>query len=356
MSKILNFIASIFSPRGLKGYRNMSAIIAVMIFLLEINLLYLPIKGVLMNKVDDKLDSNAFTIIFNNIEDTFNEGIEGIKNSDYYITKENELYLLKTKDKEEEIKVYDYDFTFREQEYKVTYVFDVEGTSDKDVEKILDKFLALYPQHDKTLASYISMILYTERIATEDALIERMAYYASKTADEVTTKINSLTYFDMYNIEKTDKSYLLVFFESAFLAEVPSSEEGKYGRMGSNYSNINLDMDKVNNITQFSKLFAHKLGENLAEEESVYYFGTCLTYILLFPIILAGIFNICLKNRGSLKSFKEFYNVLSMISIVPAILGFIVTFFIGTGATMVYSAALIIYSFFMVYKVIRVED
>lgn len=355
MSKILNFIVSLFRPTGLKGYKNISGFVAVMIFLLEINLLYLPIKGVLLRKVDDNLNNNAYTIIFSNIEDTFNEGIDGIKNSDYYLVMDENYYKLKTKDTEEQINVYDYDFSFQEQNYKVTYVFDVKGVSDNEISVILDKFLKLYPEHDKTLASYISMILYTERIETEEALSERMKYYAEKTTEDITNKINSLTYFDLYNVEKTDKSYLLVFFETTFLAEVPSSTEGQFARMASTYDNIELDMDNINNINQFSKLFAHRLGERLAEEESVYYLGTCLMYVLLYPIILAGIFNLCLKHRGSLKTFKEFYNVLSMISIAPALLGFIVTFFIGTGATMIYSAALTIYSFIMIYKVIRVE-
>ena len=113
---------------------------------------------------------------------------------------------------------------------------------------------------------------------------------------------------------------------------------------------------QINTITNFSKLFAHKIGEDLAEEESVYYFGTCLMYVVLFPLIMAGIFCVCLKSRGCLKTFKEFYAVLSMLSIFPTLIGFIATFFVGTGGVMIYSAVLVIYSMIMTYKVIRVND
>ena len=149
---------------------------------------------------------------------------------------------------------------------------------------------------------------------------------------------------------------MMVFLSGSYLVEVPSNQEGLYARISSSYEGVELDMDNIKNISDFSKLFTHKIGEMLAEEESVYYFGTCLMYVLLFPIIVAGILNLCLKTRGCLKTFKEFYNVLSMVSIVPAIIGFVATFFVGTGGVMIYAAALSIYGIFMVYKTMKIAD
>lgn len=364
MSKILNFFASIFNPRGLKNYRNMSAIIALMVFLLEINLLYLPIKGVLLNNVDKSLDNNAYTIVFNNIEDTFNKGIEGIKNSDYYIKEEqieNEgtvynVFKMKTKDSNEEIKIYDYEFTFKEKSFIVHYIFDVNGTADKETEEIYNRVKLACPEKNELSLTYMSMLIYADKPVDDDAFNARVSFYAALTEAKLEETLNALSYFDYYGINKKENSYIMLFLGGSFLVEVPSAQEGLYARMSSNYDGIELNMENIKNISEFSKLFSHKIGEVLAEEESVYYFGTCLMYVLLFPIIMAGILNLCLKNRGCLNSFKEFYNVLSMVSIVPAILGFVVTFFIGTGGVMIYAAALSIYGIFMVYKTMKIVE
>ncbi len=356
MNKILNFIISIFTPRGLKGHSKMSALVALMIFLLEINVLYLPIKSVLLKQVDENLDKSAYTIIFNNIEDTYNVGIEGIKNSGYTIKQGEEFYQLNSNDKAEGINVYSYEYTYNEEKFNVHYVFDVNGTSDKKIEEIYDKFVKVYPNISETLATYISMLIYTEKPETDEALLEKMSFYSQKSEEEVVETLDKLSYFDLYGIDKNDKSYLMLFLKNSFLVEVPSSTEGMYARKSSLYNNISLDMNNINTITNFSKLFAHKIGENLAEEESVYYFGTCLMYVVLFPLIMAGIFCVCLKNRGCLKTFKEFYAVLSMLSIFPTLIGLIATFFVGTGGVMIYSAVLVIYSMIMTYKVIRVND
>lgn len=356
MTKILNFIISMFHVKGLKRFSKMSGFIALMIFLLEINLLYLPIKPALTNHIDDMIDNNIYTAVFNNVIDTFNQGIDGIKESDYYIKEKDEYIQMFSKVDDEGIVKYQYEYEYLENNYKVWFVFDVNSVSDKEIENIYDKFLVKFPNEEENKATYISMLLYTEGIDNDDDLLTRMNYYNTLSIEDLEERLNALSYVDLYNIPKEENTYMMLFLKYSYLIEVPSSEEGVFQRASFNYNEVELHMSDVSSISDFSKPFVYRLALSLVDQQTVNYFGTCLLYVLLYPIIMAAILYVCLKNRGSLKTFKEFYSLISIFSILPAIIAFALTFVMGTGAAMIYAALLSLYTLIRTYKVIRIED
>lgn len=356
MTKILNFIASMFHAKGLKRFSRMSGFVALMIFLLEINLLYLPYKPVLEKRVDEITDNYKYTAVFNNVVDIFNQGIEGIKESDYTIKEKDDYLQMFSKVENEGIVKYQYEYEYLNEYYKVWLVFDVNALSDKEIENIYDKYLLKFPSDDENKATYISMLLYTERIDNDADLLTRMNYYSSFTLEELENRLNALTYLDLYDVPKEKNTYAMIFLKNSYLIEVPSEEEGKFQRASFAYNDIEFTMSDVSNIGDFVKPFVKGVTLSIIDQQTVSYFSTCMLYVLIYPVIMAAILNVCLKNRGTLKSFKEFYSLLSIMSIVPAIIAFISMFITGNGGAMVYAALLSLYALFRTYKVIKLED
>ena len=150
MYQLKEFLYKFFNPRGLKSFKNMSMLIAILIFLVEAYLLFFPINYIYTKKPEKYTKENEYTRTFYNIEGNISDEM---KASNYKITN----YQLSSSDQEETIKTYKYQYD--ENNY-VYFIFDVNGYVESELEKINDAYKLKYPEENEYRIDYSSLLIY----------------------------------------------------------------------------------------------------------------------------------------------------------------------------------------------------
>lgn len=364
MEKIKDFLRSLFTPEGVKRYRYMSTVVTLLIFMIEVYILFVPINTYYNMQIVDYTNENEFSTIFYNIEDSYDEGIEGIKNSGYHFDDNGSNYTLVSDDEAEGIMKYCYRYYTNNVTYYVYYVFDVNGTVDAKIKEIYDRYEELFPDESAEKLSYASMVVYYDSLSGKD-IDTQINYYHGEDVSVATDILSELSYKDLYQVEASDTTYFMLFLSKYLWVEIPTTVTSSDDRMQTTYDfaveAIN-DEDKdysisaISSINDFSKVFAITIASSFIGRSVILYLGNCLIYALLFPIILAFIMWMFLRRKGCLRTFKEYYNTISIVSIIPALVGFILGWFVGTIAGMVYLGMMSLISIIMIYRVIAIPD
>ena len=121
------------------------------------------------------------------------------------------VFKMKTKDSNEEIKVYDYEFTFREKTFNVHYIFDVNGTADKETEEIYKKVKLACPDKSELILTYMAMLIYADKPADEDAFNARVSYYSAFTEAKLEETLNAFVDVVTEALVKGEKVQLVGF-------------------------------------------------------------------------------------------------------------------------------------------------
>jgi len=162
------------------------------------------------------------------------------------------------------------------------------------------------------------------------------------------------------DLPEGEQNYLFVFYENKLLYKIPKSVP--VGTVRSNtefeilYERANGDGDfSLAAMGENSNTAGIYLSRRLAE--TVYYELLKLNltfmgfvYCFFWPLILTLILWILFKKAGKLETYKEFYNIAALTSIIPILLIFAVTWFIPTALDLfipIYS----FYTMFMIYKI-----
>ena len=180
--------------------------------------------------------------------------------------------------------------------------------------------------------------------------------YHLKSFDEIIDLMKEATYSKIYNLNSED-NYIMMFDKISVNIEFKYEDElftdSIYFINSKELRNFNFNEYTT---SELSKIFSSEFGRKYSKNQGIIYLGNSLMYAIIFPLALAFILWLGLKKRGSLKRLKEYYSIISIISITPAILSFISGWFIGSNSGMVYLASLTILSLFMIYSIIGIPD
>ena len=206
---------------------------------------------------------------------------------------------------------------------------------------------------DKINASAILIYVNMIKGNTLDASID---LYHLKTIEEISTELENLHYSDIYNLEEKD-AYVMLFENKKVYIEFPY--ENDYFNDSITYEDANLNGFKiidVESLQDFSQTFTVALGRRYAKNAGIVYLGNSLIYTIVFPLMLSLIVWLGLRKRGCLKRFREYYNVLAIVSIVPCSISFILAWFISSTSGLVYLALIAIYGLMMLYQVTSLKE
>ena len=345
MYQIKDFLYKFFNPKGLKGFRNMSILVAILIFLVEAFLLFMPINYQYTKKPEKFTQENDYTKTFYNLEGDIKEGM---KTSNYKM----QNYNLVSSDDTEGIKIYNY----VNNDTNVYIIFDVNNTVSKAVFDIDDVYEARYPDENKTKIAYSGLLIYYDVNRGID-INDSIDSYHNLSTDDIIDKLNNLRYYHIYGLND-ENAHVLLFEKECMYIEFPY--EGSYINNSIDYHACetlkNFDINNMNNINEFSKLFTLEFGKIYAKNSSFVYFGTVIMYSIIYPILLALVLYFILRRRGSVKRFKEHYAILSITSIVPFLIAFIFAWIIDTKSSLIYLGLFSIYSIIMSYTISGIND
>lgn len=346
MYKLKEFLYKFFNPRGLKSFKNMSMLIAILIFLVEAYLLFFPINYIYTKKPEKYTKENEYTRTFYNIEGNISDEM---KASNYKITN----YQLTSSDQEEGIKIYKYQY---DENNNVYFIFDVNGYVSNEMDKISDSYKSKYPGESEDKINYSSLLIYTD-VNKGSALDASIDIYHNKDINTIIEELNNLQYFEIYGLN--DENAHVLLFEKDFLY-IEFLYEGTYinnyinYHISENYKNVNFN--DYNDITELSQFFVIEFGRTFAKNSALVYLGTVVIYAIVYPVLFALILFLVLRKRGSVKRFKEHYNIISITSIVPFLISFVLAWFITTTSSIVFLASFTIYSLIMAYSISGIND
>ena len=345
MYKIKDFIYKFFNPKGLKSFKNMSILVAILIFLVEAFLLFLPINYQYTNKPEKYTRQNEYTRTFYNLE---GEIKAEMKASNYKMVN----YNLESSDKDEGIKIYNYVYN----DTNVFIIFDVNDYVTKEVDNINAQYGLRYPEENKNKIAYSGLLIYYDINKGID-INDSIDAYHNESIEDIIDKLNNLRYYHIYRLND-ENAHVLLFEKEEMYIEFPY--EGTYINNYINYhaceSLKNFDINDMEDISEFSKLFTLEFGRIYAKNSALVYLGTVIMYSIIYPLLLALVLYFILRRRGSVKRFKEHYAILSITSILPCIIAFIFAWIIDTKSSLIYLGLFSIYAIIMSYSISAIND
>ncbi len=354
MNKVKLFILSVFSPRLIKiRYRYMMSLIALLIFALECICLFLPIRSVLNRQIDKLQNDSAYTGPFYNVIDKYNIGLDDIINSNFKIEEIDNQKVLTSNNTN--ICYLNYATDVNNENKKIIVIFDLLNKKDEDIKNVYDKYLEKYPSADKEKITYASLLILVESYTSSKTLDELIDYYDALEINAIKRMSQEISYKDLYNcVGEKEDTYVMLFNKNKFYIELYI--ENEYSSYEHSYEVVNLDMTKVSEIKDFTKIFTTVIAKDNAESMVSAHLFRLLFTVILFPFLMTIILHLSLRRKSTLKTFKEYYNVLSIASVFPFIISFILVWILGLSSSTIYALILMLYGMFITYKVAFIKD
>lgn len=353
MEKVKNFLLSLVVPAKMRKHKGMSILISLGIFMLEVYILTAPINVVLKRNMDDKALESNYASVFYQVQDDLGAGVDGIINSDYYISDELDMV---SKIDNEGIEIYNYQFQKDDEVINVSYVFDVNENTYDAINSVYDDYKELFPDEDDTkayLACELAYIDGLENDSLDDDVYMTQKYndYHNLTEDELQSNLSEKEFLvSLFQLDHVENHYVMVLYTSRFMVQIPGDE---LTMATSNYTKFDSETSEITNINDFSKQLALTLTESEVAADGVDYLEKVLAIVLLAPVLIASLIWLFTRKTGCLQNMKEYYNVAALASIIPSILSFLLIWIIGTTALWVYGGLLALFLLYYLYQVNR---
>jgi len=322
--KVVEFLKSLVIPKEMKRYRYMSVLISVIIFFLEVYLINWPLTMHIKNlgpNVKEMYNHLVLTEISESLADyPHNEQI--LKEIASLECEVSEGYLKcanleKTVDTEEKVEyaVFEREIVFEKDGVTKHLKFIINlNLVNPDEEKIV---------YDLKTIPYVDYNEYYQVVLTADRLI----FQAHQKG------------IDEEKIEHNGNSLNFQFINYTYTGYIPE---------------FTL---KVNEAS------ARNIGERILDAivnaylKQVSSINLIQLFMLLFimPLFIILVSWILFRSNGKLKTFREYYNIAAIASIVPILIAFIVVWFLP-GALDYYPVLFILFCFFALYKINSAPD
>ncbi len=359
-----DLILSFINPLKMKRFRFMSVFISILIFIVSVYLIALPNQVYIDNHKTEFLSQKSYVNAYLELPELA-LGSDFI--SSQYVVDENYEMVSKNSDNKPQIYKYsDIDVKLYNEENSKTIdiniVFDINDTVTTRLNNIKKEYTELYPDDSNTKANYSSYIYFMasrdleEGSETETWKQEQFLKLHETEESELQTQTSKITNFDLFGLESDENDYLLIFLKQSVITHIPLIDEEKeaisYPALSSYYkvSEMKFDFTECENLNDFGIHFADVMFEPLSNTDQTNYLIQVLGYVILFPGIYVLILCWSMKKRGVMKTFKEYYNIASIASVVPAIITFILAWFIPK-VVILYGALFCVFVLFSFIKI-----
>ena len=133
--------------------------------------------------------------------------------------------------------------------------------------------------------------------------------------------MSKLTDLDLFGIKNYDKdTYMISMFNTYINSHVPLVQTVKVDKettedrltfpalqVAYNTFNINFDFTKAETLSDFGETIQDVMFTPLFNHEKSGFLLQVVGYVILFPAVYALILFWCLKKRGVMKTYKEYY-------------------------------------------------
>lgn len=341
------FILSLIMPLKMKKYRFMSVLIAILIFIATIYLLSFPHQIYMNNNKDEFLAQkayvNAYINLPQNLNQTNQEQYQELLKNKYKVNKD---YQMTSSSVNNQPQVYDFENIdvklYGDKEEKtinIHIVFDINDTVTTELNNIKEDYLKLFPDDANTKANYASYIYFLTKKKYQGEIDNtwknnKLTELHETEEDDLLKQMDNIDNFDLFGVSHDGYDYLLIFLKDSLVTHIPYYDESKekitYPALSSSYSvsKMNFDFSNCQSLNEFGNHFANIMFKPLSSTEQTEYLMQVLGYVLLFPAVFVLILSWAMKKRGVMKTYKEYYNVASIASVVPTIIVFIIGWFV----------------------------
>lgn len=356
------FIQAIFIPSKMRKFRYTTVFVPMLIFVLSIYLITIPHNVYINNNKEKFIDENSYVSQFHYLDEIAisNEIIDA-----KYKVQDN-VMIANNDGKDVKAFSYNSDATVKGEKTNINLhiVFDITSSILDKTNAIQKKFVEQFPEgkYSKSIAYlvYIDELNSTTTITTS-WYTERFTYYNGLTDDAIQEIYQSKNNFDLYGIKPVgDNNYLIVFLKDQMITQIPykESEESEvtYPALTAYYANCNeLDFTNVQTLNDFGNALCDSLFKALKETEKSSYLLNAVVYAIIFPALYCLLLFWCMRKRGTMKTYKEYYNVAGIASILPTLVTFICGWFIP-NALLIYGIGFSIMTLLAFYKINLTPD
>jgi len=315
MQKFTDFLLSLVSPLKMIRYRSMSVLIAIIIFLLSVQVIYFPYKQAIRKQAPEiETDYSLFPLKALPNTEEVNNFVTELKSYGCAIDKSKRLVCANLTDG-----------TLIEK----TFVFDYEGYTKK-LHFYLDYYQDEEPQLD-----------------LKDGFASKDYPYVENEEDYFLVLTPEYIYYQPFTMltkaEKEDPvkhgDYSLVGFQ----INLPYSYFKDF--------TLSVDEPEVKGYS-LGPYLARKIVEGIVEIEISRSLLNILLTTVLLPLVFIFMFWLVFKRTGHLKYFKEYYNIAAISSIVPLL----VTFGVAWFFPVVINWYIFIFSLFYIFVLYRINN
>ena len=320
MEKIKYFLKSLVIPRHMARYRHMSVLISLIIFVLSISFIDVPLSYNTDNTKGEILESYNF-LVFKEVD----ESLDNNPDNDAVLKALSELECV-VKEGELACKDDPKDVIFDEE-----IVIEVAG-----ITKRINIIVNLEEKYSNPSAFDLNDVIVT---------LEDQEYVANEEFYKITFFKGSVVYQAHQkgiNGEGTDE----IRHNTNLLA--PQIRHYTYA----NYMpELNLKAPGDTNYKNISLHLADKIADGDIIAAKGYNFIFLILNLVIFPLFIVFIFWLFFRKSGRLTTFKEYYNIAAISSILPVIVIFIASWFIAIAM----NAYLLMFPLFYVFVVYKIN-
>ncbi len=349
----IDILKSLVIPSKMKKYRYMSCLIAMLIFIAAIYLTTLPYGSLINRKKETYLQEKTYVSAYYDMGDDLTEGYQKIKDANYKVVDGVMVSSKETNEKE----VVSYTYMKNEEVITTHLVFDITNSVTTELDELKKEFLELHPSFSSGTAMQVSQLVYIKLL--KDSTLDKnvlFTEYSGYEQEKIQEEIDKVSNFDLFGITHNPNDYLIGFFKEYMISQIPYEENEKiiYPSLTASYSSnsVEIDFSDITNVHDIGRKVCNGLFNTLKANDKNQNLLQALGYIILYPTVLIILMWFSMRKRGNLKTFKEYYNVASIASIVPTIITFILAWFIP-GAVMAYG---ILFSIMVLFAYISINS
>lgn len=351
------FLKALVIPSKMKRFRYMSILIAMLIFVVSIYAITIPHNIYINNHKEKFISESSYVSPYQKLEEQELE--DEIKNHKYKVVKD--AMTSSVTDTDPKVYSYNSDAVVKGEEKNINiyFVFDQNSLLLDRTDKIKKAYLEKYP--DAKNSQSIAYLIYIDELASTETVNdawyqERFEHYNGLSTEDLSKVYKSKNNFELYGIKPTgDNNYLVIFLKDQLITQIPvkdeKTEEVTYPALTAYYSNCNeMDFSQATNLNEFGAIIADGVFKALKETDKTQYLLNAVVYTIIFPAIYCLLLFWCMRKRGTMKTFKEYYNIASITSIIPTIITFIGGWFIP-NPIIIYGVGFSVFTLFTFYKI-----
>lgn len=351
----MEFIKSLVSPLKMKRYTTMSMFLSLLIFAVSMYLFTFSYKVKTNSQKQQLINDNTLEVLgLYEINDPSFD-YKAIKDYGYGIKGEK----LTTSSDEQVITNHQVTYTKDGVTKVINILFDPYDIREKDINAIKEQYYNKYNIEEpnktqQTFAYYISNMVYVEKKVNPNLDVnEYMDTLNKKSLGDLEEEAKNYTIFDLFQIETVENAmnYAVVFNPTYIVYGAKSaSEDQKVAATIYYLKDLEISFSDLPSIAEFGQTTARIIIDTYVNTLQMKQVLNYVLTVIVMPFFLVFIIWIFYRRNSVLKTYKEYYNIAAVSSIVPTILIFIVSWF-WTNVYVIHAACILVYYVYVLYRI-----